>query len=301
MPARWWRRWPAGSMRARTAGAGWCASRMSTRRAACRARTAQILQQLAACGLCRRAPVLAVEPRRRLPERAATACARAAGPTPAAARGSDIEPRWRRSGAARERHGERSIPAPAASGLHGKPARAVRLLAARRAQRPMAALTIDWLDRRLGAQCAGRERTRSATSCSSAPTACGPISWRWWSTTPRKASRTSCAARTWPTTRARQILLQRALGLPTPSYLHTPLVLGADGEKLSKQNGAQALDLPRPAGARCARPAAVLGCRRSTPATLGDTPGSGALNAVARALGGMMRGPQFNLKPRIAS
>ena len=44
---------------------------------------------------------------------------------------------------------------------------------------------------------------------------------------------------------ARQILLQRALGLPTPSYLHTPLVLGADGEKLSKQNGAQPLATAR--------------------------------------------------------
>ena len=48
---------------------------------------------------------------------------------------------------------------------------------------------------------------------------------------------------------ARQILLQRALGLPTPIYLHTPLVMGADGEKLSKQNGAQALDTSRPLGA----------------------------------------------------
>ena len=36
----------------------------------------------------------------------------------------------------------------------------------------------------------------------------------------------------------RQVLLQRALGLPTPSYLHIPLVMGANGEKLSKQNGA---------------------------------------------------------------
>jgi glutamyl-Q tRNA(Asp) synthetase len=42
---------------------------------------------------------------------------------------------------------------------------------------------------------------------------------------------------------ARQILLQRALGLPTPRYLHTPLVLAADGHKLSKQNGATPLDL----------------------------------------------------------
>ena len=45
---------------------------------------------------------------------------------------------------------------------------------------------------------------------------------------------------------ARQVLLQRALGLATPQYLHTPLVLGADGEKLSKQNGARALDCSDP-------------------------------------------------------
>ena len=40
---------------------------------------------------------------------------------------------------------------------------------------------------------------------------------------------------------ARQIVLQQALGLPTPRYLHTPLVRGTNGEKLSKQNGAEAL------------------------------------------------------------
>ncbi len=45
---------------------------------------------------------------------------------------------------------------------------------------------------------------------------------------------------------ARQILLQRALGLPTPEYLHTPLVLGDDGEKLAKRNGAAAIDVTRP-------------------------------------------------------
>ena len=55
----------------------------------------------------------------------------------------------------------------------------------------------------------------------------GPTSWRSSSTMRRKASPTSCAAKTWPTTRARQILLQRQLGLPTPRYLHTPLVLSA--------------------------------------------------------------------------
>jgi len=44
----------------------------------------------------------------------------------------------------------------------------------------------------------------------------------------------------------RQIALQRALGLPQPAYLHTPLVLAADGQKLSKQNGATALALDDP-------------------------------------------------------
>lgn len=36
----------------------------------------------------------------------------------------------------------------------------------------------------------------------------------------------------------RQILLQRALDLPTPVYAHVPLVYGPDGEKLSKRHGA---------------------------------------------------------------
>lgn len=40
----------------------------------------------------------------------------------------------------------------------------------------------------------------------------------------------------------RQILLQRALGLPTPRYLHLPLVTGHDGRKLSKSEGAYAVD-----------------------------------------------------------
>lgn len=44
----------------------------------------------------------------------------------------------------------------------------------------------------------------------------------------------------------RQLLLQRALGLPAPRYLHTPLVLGAGGHKLSKQSGAQAVDTTQP-------------------------------------------------------
>jgi glutamyl-Q tRNA(Asp) synthetase len=47
----------------------------------------------------------------------------------------------------------------------------------------------------------------------------------------------------------RQMLLQQALGLPSPAYMHSPLVMGADGEKLSKQNGAQPLELTDPLAA----------------------------------------------------
>lgn len=40
----------------------------------------------------------------------------------------------------------------------------------------------------------------------------------------------------------RQLYLQDVLDLPHPEYLHVPVVANADGEKLSKQTGAQAFD-----------------------------------------------------------
>jgi glutamyl-Q tRNA(Asp) synthetase len=45
---------------------------------------------------------------------------------------------------------------------------------------------------------------------------------------------------------ARQRLLGRALGLADLRYMHVPVVLAADGEKLSKQNGAIAVDARYP-------------------------------------------------------
>ena len=47
----------------------------------------------------------------------------------------------------------------------------------------------------------------------------------------------------------RQIFLQRLLGVPTPRYLHVPVVRNADGEKLSKQTGALAVRPGDEAGA----------------------------------------------------
>ena len=44
----------------------------------------------------------------------------------------------------------------------------------------------------------------------------------------------------------RQILLQRALDLPTPRYAHLPLLLGDDGRKLSKSDAALPVDAEAP-------------------------------------------------------
>jgi glutamyl-Q tRNA(Asp) synthetase len=48
------------------------------------------------------------------------------------------------------------------------------------------------------------------------------------------------------TSTARQIYLQRLLGLPHPAYLHVPLVLGEDGKKLSKRDAAHPVDTGHP-------------------------------------------------------
>ena len=73
------------------------------------------------------------------------------------------------------------------------------------------------------------------------------------------------------TSTPRQILLQRALGMPQPRYAHVPLVIAPNGEKLSKQTLAEPLD-PRNAVADLAEalrflnhmpPDAVAGDRHS--------------------------------------
>lgn len=45
---------------------------------------------------------------------------------------------------------------------------------------------------------------------------------------------------------ARQIFIQSLLNAPSPSYLHVPVVTNDVGEKLSKQTGAESLDLTQP-------------------------------------------------------
>ncbi len=44
----------------------------------------------------------------------------------------------------------------------------------------------------------------------------------------------------------KQIYLQQLLGLPTPLYMHVPIIVDQQGYKLSKQTGANAVDLTHP-------------------------------------------------------
>ena len=88
-----------------------------------------------------------------------------------------------------------------------------------------------------------------------------------------------CRAKQLPT--ARQIHLQRALGLPTPVYLHTPLVLGANGQKLSKQNGAKALDTSTRLQALDALNAAALALGLTPLPNIADEPAEISVNATA--------------------
>ena len=69
---------------------------------------------------------------------------------------------------------------------------------------------------------------------------------------------------------ARQIYLQQLLGVPTPRYLHVPVLRNANGEKLSKQTEAQAVLAGDEAGAIDALLAAArfLGLPLARPASL---------------------------------
>jgi glutamyl-tRNA synthetase len=68
----------------------------------------------------------------------------------------------------------------------------------------------------------------------------------------------------------RQILLQRLLGLPQPSYAHVPLVLSPDGSRLAKRNRAATLsDRAEPGHETLALLAGTLGLT-GAPKTAGD-------------------------------
>lgn len=166
---------------------------------------------------------------------------------PCACSRKDIAAAIAARGGQRERHGELVYPGTCRHGLDGRPARAWRLRSTATVDGE-APLRIDWRDRRLGPQ---SQDLTSEVGDFVLLRADGLWAYQlavvvddgWQQVT--DVVRGEDLADNTP----RQIRLQQLLGLPTPHYLHTPLVLGDNGEKLSKQNGAQALDLADPLAA----------------------------------------------------
>ncbi len=143
------------------------------------------------------------------------------------------------------RHHAAVYPGTCRSGLNGKPARAWRLNVQVVQQALGLPAITAWTDRRLGAQ---QHNVNEAVGDFVLRRADGLWAYQLAVVVDDGAQGITHVVRgeDLADNSARQIVLQQALGLPTPSYLHTPLVLGTNGEKLSKQNGAQALDLHQP-------------------------------------------------------
>ena len=180
----------------------------------------------------------------------------------------DIDTALAAQGVAHQRFGERPYPGTCRNGLHGQPARAVRL---RTVQADGADVCIEGCDRRLGlqqqnlAQTVGDFVLRRADGLWAYQLAVVVDDAEQGVTDVVRGA--DLADNT-----ARQIHLQRLLGLATPRYLHTPLVLGADGHKLSKQNGAVAFASADPQDVlrALAAAAAVLGLPPATAPTVPD-------------------------------
>jgi glutamyl-Q tRNA(Asp) synthetase len=200
----------------------------------------EILRQLAACGLLPDEPPAWQSARAGRYQAALDRLVAAGQAYPCACSRKDIEEALRGQGRARPRHGELVYPGTCRTGLHGKPARAWRL---RVAEGPVA-----WTDRRLGPQMQDVAREVGDFVLRRAD---GLYAYQLAVVVDDAAQGITHVVRgeDLADNTARQVLLQRALGFPTPAYLHTPLVLGANGEKLSKQNGAAPLDLRDPLAA----------------------------------------------------
>jgi glutamyl-Q tRNA(Asp) synthetase len=178
----------------------------------------------------------------------------------------DIDTALARLGQRHERHGERVYPGTCRDGLHGKPARAWRFATEKFESNQRGELR--WTDRRLGEQHQDVSREVGDFVLRRAD---GPWAYQLAVVVDDAEQGVTDVVRgeDLADNTARQILLQRALGLPTPSYLHTPLVRGADGDKLSKQNGATPIDTSTPEAALAALDAAarVLGLGPATAAS----------------------------------
>lgn len=233
-----------------------------------------ILDQLAACGLVPDAPPLVQSQRSSAYQDALDRLVATGLAYPCGCSRRDIEIASARLGHPRQRHAELVYPGTCRQGLQGRAARAWRLNVEKCETRrhpaeevpgPSPPLSIangvlGWYDRRLGAQ---QQDVGVDVGDFVLKRADGLWAYQLAVVVDDGAQGVTHVVRgaDLADNTPRQILLQRALGLPTPAYLHTPLVLGDNGEKLSKQNSAQALD--------CATPQAALQALQGAAAALG--------------------------------
>jgi glutamyl-Q tRNA(Asp) synthetase len=210
-----------------------------------------ILAQLAALGLHADGPV---ERQTDRIERYAEALARLrdAGHTfECACSRRDIDLALRAAGTGRKPHAERVYPGTCRAGTRGRPVRSERLrvdrIASGRGAEASASadVVIEWTDRRLGPQ---QQNVTREVGDFVLRHADGRFTYQLAVVVDDADQGVTHVVRgeDLADNTARQIHLQRLLGLPLPSYLHTPLVRAADGQKLSKQTGAAALDTSRP-------------------------------------------------------
>jgi glutamyl-Q tRNA(Asp) synthetase len=156
---------------------------------------------------------------------------------PCACSRKDIEAALAAQGNPHKRHAELRYPGTCRDGLHAHPARAWRL---RTTPQP-----VHWQDRRLGDQ---QQNVEAEVGDFVLKRADGLWAYQLAVVVDDAEQGITDVVRGEDLTdnTARQILLQRALAVPAPRYLHAPLVLGPNGEKLSKQNGAAPLDTGDP-------------------------------------------------------
>ena len=197
----------------------------------------RILAQLAALGLQPDAPPMWQSSRGAAYQAALDQLRQIGATYPCGCTRREIDEALRAQGDAPGRFAERIYPGTCRDGLHGKPARATRLCTLVDG----AEVIITWHDRRLGAQQQNLTRTVGDFILHRAD---GLWAYQLAVVVDDGTQGITDVVRgeDLADNTARQIHLQRLLGLPQPRYLHTPLVLAADGHKLSKQNGAAALD-----------------------------------------------------------
>lgn len=204
-----------------------------------------ILQQLSALGLHADAPVVWQSQRHAHYEAALRRLIDKGWAYPCGCSRKDIEEAQASRGVHRHRHTLAVYPGTCRAGLHGKTARAWRLNVSAVMRDLQTTEPVHWHDRRLGVQ---SQNVSHEVGDFVLKRADGLWAYQLAVVVDDAAQGITHVVRGEDLTdnTARQIVLQRALGLTTPDYLHTPLVLGENGEKLSKQNGACALDVSDP-------------------------------------------------------